>query len=121
MIITNTIDLCNALKYLVPTANCCVWGTSDITQYYGETPPILRFNMLVDWRSFTPCPTEQDITNINSTAFNTALAAQQQQSTVSSLLNDINNNVGLKAAYYIAKQNNPGLTLQNFIKNILNS
>jgi hypothetical protein len=68
MIINNSIDLIKVIQFLIPNARCSVWETTDITKYHGETSPILRLNMLIDWHEKQECPSEKDLLSVDENA-----------------------------------------------------
>lgn len=111
MQINNSIDLLNVLKYLIPDAKCSVWETQDISQYHGETEPLIRFNMFVDWRSQESCPTEEEITALDGQLVETALENARKQAKYDSA----KQNLAIIAAYQQLKTYQPDLTWESFI------
>ena len=114
MIINNSCDLHNGLKYLIPSANLTVWETQDLSQYHGETRPITRFKMFVDWRCDKECPSEVDINNIDqSTIDNYYDSIRKQQRD-----NEAKQNTSIMASYQMMLQLNPNLTLTQYLDGI---
>lgn len=114
MIITSCDDLLNCIQYLFPGSKFCVWDTSNITKYYGETIPVVRFNRLIDWRETYPCPSEQDILAIPQATIDGKKETLRKQNRDAEAKKDLS----ILAAYATQKNISPNLTFTQYLDNL---
>jgi hypothetical protein len=110
MIIENSNDLIEAFKFLVPGCRCGVWQDG----YGGETEPLKRFGMLVDWLSDEPCPTEKEVTAIDQNEMNAAIESRRKAARDAYFKNDLS----VISGYAQAKIKNPDLTFTDYLDDL---
>ncbi len=110
------IPLIEKILLVRPGAKCCVWNTTDMSEYMGEPEPVLLMGHLVDWKDSSECPTEEEILALGSEddlGIMLDIAAEETRKQDRDL--KASDDVTVLAALYIERKTNPEAELRGFL------